>query len=73
MPAAFGFSASKRERPIGISIADSRMLPSRSITLEVLAMAEIEPMIHWRSSLDEALEQAAREGKRVLLDFFVPT
>jgi hypothetical protein len=29
--------------------------------------------IHWRASLDEALQEAGRSRKPVLLDFFSPT
>jgi hypothetical protein len=29
--------------------------------------------IRWRTSLDEALQEAGRSGKPVLLDFFSPT
>jgi hypothetical protein len=35
-------------------------------------MAE-QATIHWRASLDEALQEAGRSGKPVLLDFFSAT
>ena len=32
-----------------------------------------QPTVSWRASLDEALQQAGRSGKPVLLDFFSAT
>ena len=36
-------------------------------------MTTTQTEIHWRASLDEALQEAEREHKPVLLDFFSPT
>jgi len=36
-------------------------------------MTTTQAEIKWRSSLDEALQEAGREHKPVLLDFFSPT
>ncbi len=39
-----------------------------------MAMATTsDRLIRWRASLDEALQEAARSGKPVLLDFFSAT
>ncbi len=36
-------------------------------------MTQTEMAVRWSDSLDEACEQARRDGRLVLLDFFSPT
>jgi hypothetical protein len=40
---------------------------------ETTMASTTESQIHWRASIDEALQEAGRGGKLVLLDFFSAT
>jgi hypothetical protein len=46
-----------------------RMVGAKETTMA----STTESQIHWRASIDEALQEAGRGGKPVLLDFFSAT